>query len=84
MTECLVITSSEFQRLFDDEPGLRQYVMELHARRLAGLASLVAEVAFDRVDRRLAGFLLDQAAKDSALVRIGGWATHARRIGATR
>lgn len=52
-----VVPAAVFGRLFDAAPPLRRYVMEMFATRLQEVMFLVSEVAFARMDQRLAKLL---------------------------
>ena len=82
-TEAVVamIPKAMFARLMQEEPGFRAYVMQAFARRMADVTRLLEQVAFGRVEARLAQALLEMAVED----RIA--ATHselAARIGSAR
>jgi CRP/FNR family transcriptional regulator len=51
----------DFRALHATEPALQQLVATQLHRLLADVMALVSEVAFKRVDERLAGWLLDEA-----------------------
>lgn len=53
------IPADTLRRVFAGEPAMQHYVMRLVADRLAGLMAAVVEVGFERMDRRLARFLVD-------------------------
>lgn len=53
-----VLPESLFQRLLADNPGFRDFVFHLLAERIADLMQLVEEIAFHRLDQRLARLLL--------------------------
>lgn len=50
-----------FMRLTENHPPFRQEVFHLFAERLSGLMQLVEEVAFHKLDQRLAGLLAARA-----------------------
>jgi len=50
-----------FQALLAESPGFRQFVFAVYARRVTDLIVLVEEVAFGRMDLRLASRLRDSA-----------------------
>lgn len=54
----LVISKPIFTRLVEQHPPFRDYIFGLFATRLSDLMLLVEEVAFRRLDQRLAGILL--------------------------
>lgn len=49
-----------FLRLLESHPPFRERVFHLFSERLSGLMQLVEEVAFRKLDQRLAGWLLAQ------------------------
>ncbi len=53
---------ADFDRLVVEHPGFRQFVFQLFGERLAELMQLVEEVAFHRLDQRLAKLLLQKNA----------------------
>lgn len=57
-TEALSLPASVFRAIFASEPSAQQFVIGLFSRRLSAVMALVEEVAFRRMDERLAGFLL--------------------------
>ncbi|MFQ3661236.1 MAG: Crp/Fnr family transcriptional regulator [Chloroflexaceae bacterium] len=67
--EAFVVPYLVFQEWMDTYAPWRAYVFQLLSRRLATVMAVVDEVAFRRVDTRLAEFLLHQAPSDG-LVRL--------------
>ena len=57
-TRLFVLPSPTFRRLLDGSPAFRGYVFGLFAGRMADLMQTVDEVAFKRLDQRLARLLL--------------------------
>lgn len=53
----LVLPKPVFNRLVEEQPAFRDYIFGLFSARLVDLMGLVEEVAFRRVDQRLAGIL---------------------------
>ncbi|HEX5803653.1 MAG TPA: Crp/Fnr family transcriptional regulator [Azospira sp.] len=53
-----ILPDALFQRLLADDPGFRDFVFHLLAERIADLMQLVEEIAFHRLDQRLARLLL--------------------------
>ncbi len=53
-----MLPDSLFQRLLSEQPGFRDFVFHLLADRIVDLMQLVEEVAFHRLDQRLARLLL--------------------------
>ncbi|MBL8396759.1 MAG: Crp/Fnr family transcriptional regulator [Candidatus Accumulibacter sp.] len=54
----LMLPSASFDSLLADSPAFRDFVFHLFAERIAELMQLVEEVAFQRLDQRLAKLLL--------------------------
>ncbi len=65
--KAVVLPSSAFQQAMADSPSFRQFVFSVYGRRLSDLILLVEEVAFGRMDQRLAQFLLHQAEEGEVL-----------------
>jgi CRP/FNR family transcriptional regulator len=57
----VLIPRALFLRLMDEEPAFRAFVMQTFARRMADVTRLLEQVAFGRIEARLAGALLDLA-----------------------
>lgn len=62
-TEALGIPASVFRRLFREEEAVQQFVLDMFSSRLSSVTRLVEEVAFRRMDERLAVFLLKEAVR---------------------
>jgi CRP/FNR family transcriptional regulator, anaerobic regulatory protein len=71
-TEVLLVPAGALERLVEDNPAWRRYLFGLYAKRLSGVLSLVEEIAFRRLDERLAAHLLRSAGGRTSVV-----ATHA-------
>jgi len=63
----VAIPASVFHQLLATSQVLRDFVFKSYATRLANLMVLIEEVAFGRLDIRLARFLLDKADADGTL-----------------
>lgn len=77
----VLIPAGLFTRLIDDEPGFRSFVLQAFARRMSDVTRLLEQVAFGRIEARLAATLLDLAQGGTVT------ATHselAARIGSAR
>ncbi len=59
-TEARAIPASAFRQLFEREPAVQSVVVAELSGLLTELMTLIAEVAFRRVDQRLAAFLLEE------------------------
>lgn len=60
-TSALTLPAELFRHLFESEPAVRRFVLDLYAERLETLMLLIEEVAFRKMDERLASFLLREA-----------------------
>lgn len=56
-TTLIVLPTGDFQALLD-EPAFRDFIFELFSERIADLMQLIEEVAFRKLDQRLAALLL--------------------------
>jgi CRP/FNR family transcriptional regulator len=68
-TDALLVPAALARALVDRAPSLRAFVFGLYAARLGELMALVSEVAFERVDVRLARLLLDEATRVPGAIR---------------
>lgn len=59
--EALLIPASLFRSWVRDSDAWRDFLFSLLSRRLASLMMLIEEVAFQRMDRRVAALLVDRA-----------------------
>ena len=78
----VVLPQASFDRLAAEEASFRQFVFSAYSRRLLDLLQVVDEVAFGRIDMRLAARLLGLAGTATEVV-----ATHddlARELGTAR
>lgn len=57
----VMIPRGLFQRMMDDDAGFRHFVMTAFGRRMNDVTRLLEKVAFESVESRLAGALLDLA-----------------------
>ncbi len=58
----IVISTHDVQQWLNDSIAWRRYLFGLISERLSDVITIVEEVAFKRVDRRIAGYLLARAA----------------------
>lgn len=79
--EVVVIPRPVFLRLIDEDDGFRRFVMRAFGQRMAELTHLLEQVAFGRIEVRLATALLDLAEGD---VVDATQAELAARIGSAR
>ncbi len=61
--EGLVVPAETFRRWVREIPPFRDYVFRTLAQRLVDLMTLVEQVAFQKMDRRLASFLIGRIAQ---------------------
>lgn len=67
--DALVVPGGVFRELFREEPAVQQFVVELFSRRLSAVMTLVEEVAFRKMDQRLASFLLRESSGGPGVYR---------------
>ncbi len=60
-TVALAVPAVLFRELFEREAAVRRFVLDLYAVRLEELMLLIEEVAFRKMDERLAAYLLREA-----------------------
>ncbi|MGB0749848.1 MAG: Crp/Fnr family transcriptional regulator [Magnetospiraceae bacterium] len=65
----VAIPAGAFQQALDRSPVLRTFVFTHYGTRIMGLMALIEEVAFGRIDLRLARFLLNHGGAEAALTR---------------
>ncbi|MCU7917241.1 MAG: Crp/Fnr family transcriptional regulator [Candidatus Thiodiazotropha sp. (ex Epidulcina cf. delphinae)] len=58
--EALIVNTADVMRWADEAPAWRNYLFSLVNDRLSDVISIVEEIAFRRVDRRLATYLLQR------------------------
>ena len=66
--KAVMVPAATFQKLVNSSAVWRTFVFSSYSTRLADLLMLVDEVAFHRIDVRLAKFLLDRGGVDGQLV----------------
>lgn len=66
--EAIVVPGNVFRSWMDRRADIRTYVFGLMATRVASMMSLVEEIAFQRLDCRLAAYLLRRTASGSEVV----------------
>jgi CRP/FNR family transcriptional regulator, anaerobic regulatory protein len=64
VTELLVLKGKDFLSFYDEYQEIRQFVFEMLSQRLGGVMALVSEVAFQKMDQRLANFLYEKSEGD--------------------
>jgi CRP/FNR family transcriptional regulator len=60
-TDLLLVPSAEFRRMVSVHEQMREFVFTLLSKRLSGVMELVEEVAFGRMDERLAEYLMERS-----------------------
>jgi CRP/FNR family transcriptional regulator len=60
-TVAVALPADLFRELFEAEPAVRRFVLDLYAVRLEELMLLIEEIAFRKMDERLATFLLRES-----------------------
>ncbi|MEZ4338055.1 MAG: Crp/Fnr family transcriptional regulator [Sandaracinaceae bacterium] len=60
-TDALLIDAEAMREAFSQDESLQQFVLDLYSARFIDMMHLVREVAFDRLDVRLARLLLSEA-----------------------
>ncbi len=60
-SRAVMIPAALFERLMDQEPGFRRFVLCAFGRRMADVTHLLERVAFGRIEARLAAALLELA-----------------------
>jgi CRP/FNR family transcriptional regulator len=63
----LTISTEDFRSLMDSSNEARDYVFSMFATRLTDVMILIEEIVFRRMDERLAGILIDHAARHHTL-----------------
>lgn len=66
-TDALAVPASLFKKLFAEEDALRQFVMGIFSNRLGDFMVLVEDVAFRRMDERLANFLIEKSVREAGV-----------------
>lgn len=67
----LTISTDDFRSLMDSSNEARDYVFSMFATRLTDVMILIEEIVFRRMDERLAGILIDHAARSRLLTAKG-------------
>jgi CRP/FNR family transcriptional regulator, anaerobic regulatory protein len=84
-TKAAFMPTDTVRRLFAESAAFRDYVLDQYSRRMADVMELVQEVAFRRVDQRLAQWLLEHGSSEQGAEIIA--ATHqelADHVGTSR
>ncbi|MES9971615.1 MAG: Crp/Fnr family transcriptional regulator [Candidatus Thiodiazotropha sp.] len=68
--QALLVATSDVVKWSNQEPAWRDYLFRLISDRLSDVISVVEEVAFRRVDRRLAAYLLQYTDKDDNRIQV--------------
>ena len=70
-TIAVFMPSATVKRMLAKGPAFRDYILEQYSRRMAEVMELVEEVAFRRVDERLAQWLIEHSATGTAVEGAG-------------
>ena len=65
-TEAVVLSGATFRDWVNEHPVVRSYVFETMAERLAEVMNLAEEIAFGKMDRRVAGLLVQRFSRNRA------------------
>lgn len=76
-----MIPSALFRRMMEQESGFRTYVLQAFARRMADVTRLLEQVAFGRIEARLAQALFEMVEGDRVMATQSELAA---RIGSAR
>jgi CRP/FNR family transcriptional regulator len=66
-TEAVVLNGATFHDWVNKNAVVRHYVFETMAQRLVEVMTLAEEIAFEKMDRRVAGLLVQRFSRDSAI-----------------
>ena len=66
-TVALIIPASNVTRWFEDYPAWRQFIFKMVSLRLSSILTVIEEVAFQRMDSRLANYLLNTAGEGDSI-----------------
>lgn len=66
-TDALIIPASSVTRWFEDYPAWRQFIFKMVSLRLSSILTVIEEVAFQRMDSRLANYLLNTAGEGDSI-----------------
>lgn len=64
-----LLTATDFQQALAESAGLRRFIFDSYGERLAAMIGLVQEIAFERIDQRLAKYLIDHSGAGFVLLR---------------
>jgi CRP/FNR family transcriptional regulator len=65
--EALLIPSNTVADWFEEYPAWRQFVFEMISRRLSSILTVIEEVAFQRMDSRLANYLANNVNNENCI-----------------
>ena len=71
----LAIPAETFDRGLGESEAFRQFVFNAYGQRLAEIISLVEEISFSQLNRRLARYLLQHASENELMITHQGLAT---------
>lgn len=64
-----MLSAADFQQALAQSEGLRRFIFDSYAERLAAMIGLVQEIAFERIDQRLAKYLIEHSGAGFVLLR---------------
>lgn len=64
-----LLTAADFQQALAESAGLRRFIFDSYGERLAAMIGLVQEIAFERIDQRLARYLIEHSGSGFVLLR---------------
>lgn len=68
--EALLINTTDVIRWADNTPAWRNYLFSLISSRLSEVIGVIEEIAFRRVDRRLAAYLIQHSEQSNGRIKI--------------
>jgi CRP/FNR family transcriptional regulator, anaerobic regulatory protein len=83
-TEVAFLKKGTVRDLFSENQKFRDYVLDQYSRRMIDVIELVEEIAFRRVDERLAQWLIEQSALNSSNIIEATHQTLADHVGTSR
>jgi CRP/FNR family transcriptional regulator, anaerobic regulatory protein len=83
-TSAAFLPSETVRRLFAEGPAFRDFVLEQYSRRMAEVMELVEEIAFRRVDERLAQWIQEQSSAASTGLVVTTHQELADHVGSSR
>jgi CRP/FNR family transcriptional regulator len=66
-SDALIVPAAKVTHWLEDFPVWRQFIFKMVSLRLSSILTVIEEVAFQRMDNRLANYLLNAAGQDSQI-----------------